>query len=516
MAEPRLGGDVRAALVIAAILTVAASAADDATLGMLTVPVVFLLIVYAMTRMPIRVSMLGLMFVGVILPNPAEGHPWGDWNPPLSVAGQLLLTHLNNNPHGPSFASFSGMDVFFVVLGIISYMRKGSRSKLDGVVPPTPKPLMKLAWLSLAGTAYSMLSGLLRGGDFRMSLWQLNAVMYVPIVFFLFQSCLRGPADIRAAGRVVLGAAAFKGIVATLIYMTIRIPPDPDTGDTHVVFATSHADSMLFADAAMIVALLYIERVKPRANKILIVAAAALVAGMVTNNRRLVWVHLLVALVTTYLVTADSPVKRKLKRAILIPSPLVLVYLIAGWNSGGGMLFKPVRMVRSVVDPQTDLSSLWREWENIDLIMTIRAHPVMGVGYGNGYEELIQLPAVSYGLERYLPHNSILGLLCYCGYFGYAMLTMLWVAGMYFAMRAYRTSTDPLVKAAAISCLCGVLVYLMHCWGDLGLATWTGVFTTALSIALAAKLASASGGWSAKSAPAVSNAAGTEFRGAKT
>jgi hypothetical protein len=40
-----------------------------------------------------------------------------------------------------------------------------------------------------------------------------------------------------------------------------------------------------------------------------------------------------------------------------------------------------------------------------------------------------------------------------------------------------------------------LVVYLVYCYGDLGLGTWTSVFTVAPALAIASKLAVATGAW---------------------
>jgi O-antigen ligase len=499
MKDPPLGGDVRAVLAVAALLTVGGTLAGDATLGMVLTPVVVMLLMYAMSRVPIRQSMLALAFFAFTLPNPAEGHPWGEWNPPFTQAGALLLVHWNAvNRSIP--LPFSGLDIAFATLGVIILMRKVSGSKIDSTGrAATPRPLIQLAWISLAGTAFVWLNGLARGGDFRMSLWQINSVMYVPVVFSLFQHGLRGPKDLRAVGRVLLAAATYKGLLATYVYYAIKLPPDPDTGSTHVVFATTHADSMLFADAFVLIVLLFVERVKKKSVWLMLLMLGIFTSGMIANNRRLAWVHVSLTLVAVYFVTADNPVKRAIRKGLAVAAPIFALYVAAGWNSGGGLTFKPVRMLRSVVDAKSDGSSLWRELENYDIISTIKANPIFGVGYGHGYDEVIVLPFIDYDLERYCPHNSILGLWAYCGYVGFALLTMFWVVAIYLAIRAYNATTDAVQRTAAIASVSTILIYLMHCWGDLGLSTWTGVFSTSISIAVAAKLSVATGGWTASS-----------------
>ena len=106
-----------------------------------------------------------------------------------------------------------------------------------------------------------------------------------------------------------------------------------------------------------------------------------LVAGMVNNNRRMVWVQIGMVFLTLYLSTPINNVKRKVKRYALILSPVIALYLVAGWNSKAGV-FKPVQTVRSVVDPASDASSMTREIENYDIIFTLKQYPVLGADTG--------------------------------------------------------------------------------------------------------------------------------------
>jgi hypothetical protein len=66
---------------------------------------------------------------------------------------------------------------------------------------------------------------------------------------------------------------------------------------------------------------------------------------------------------------------------------------------------------------------------------------------------------------------------------------------VYFAMRSYYMATEPSHRVAAMLCFGAVLIYLIQCWGDLGLGSWTGVFLVAPAIATAGKLAKSIGAW---------------------
>ena len=131
---------------------------------------------------------------------------------------------------------------------------------------------------------------------------------------------------------------------------------------------------------------------------------------------------------------------------------------------------------------------------------TFRQNPLLGVGYGHGYVELVKLPDISsvYALYRFIPHNGILGLWAYGGIVGFTALWTMLVAGIFFAARAYRFAIKEEDRIAALTSIAMIVIYTVHCYGDMGLGTWTGVFTVAPSLALASRLAVATGAWPAE------------------
>jgi hypothetical protein len=499
MAEAKLTGDAVAAFGVAVALTLVAVAIDSATVAYLVAPMIAVALLYAMWRAPLRYSLMVLMFCAFTLENPEESPAAGLWKSPLFTVGAVVLTHLNNVV-GSGSLSFSGMDLMLVSLLLVTAIRKLTNSKVDALGNiATPRPLRRLALLSLAGTVLVWTIGMLRGGDYRIALWQVNRVVYLPIVFFLFSAGLRGPKDYPALARVLLAAATVRAGLAIYVSRTVTWPIDPVTGVPSLPYATSHHDSILFASAVVLLVSLVLERAGRHAKRTAVLLLPVLLLGMLANNRRMVWVQIGMVFLTVYLVTPPNPMKRKIRWVLMAALPVLAVYMAMGWDSDSS-LFRPVHMVRSVVDPQSDVSTQCREIENFDLISTIRQFSVAGTGYGNGYLNVVQLPELGYPLERYIPHNSILGLWAYCGYFGYTMMTLLWVGGVYFGVRAYHMARRPVDRTAALMTFGTVLIYMVQCWGDMGLGSWTGVFTMAPALAVAGKLAVAVGAWGEKAA----------------
>jgi disulfide bond formation protein DsbB len=335
--------------------------------------------------------------------------------------------------------------------------------------------------------------GMARGGaDVSSSLWQMQRVVYLPLFFILFEIALRGPSDRKALGKVVVAAACIKALLAIYLRATLT----PPAGATTLDYATTHADSMLFACAFCLVVTLLVQRFDARHALLGALVLPLLLAGMVANHRRVVWVELAAGLATLHALSPWTRAKRAIARAAAVAVPIVMIYAAVGWGHSTG-IFAPVGVVRSVVDSSADASTAWRDWENYDLFFTLRQNPLLGTGYGHGYVEIVKLPDISqaYELYRFIPHNSILGLFTYGGLVGFAALWSMLVVGLFLTARAASFSTAPIDRAAAIAATSAIVVYLVHCYGDMGLGTWTSVFTVAPAFAVGSRLAVATGAW---------------------
>ncbi len=274
--------------------------------------------------------------------------------------------------------------------------------------------------------------------------------------------------------------------------------------DTEVLpHATTHFDSMLFADAFLLVLVIFFET--PRRKNLLFALATLPVLGwaMVANNRRIAWVELAAGLILLYAITPWTRLKRRVAQGVVLSIPLLAIYAAAGWNSGSGV-FAPVRTLRSVVDSDADTSTLWRDWENYNLYYTLQTSPFLGIGLGHEYTEVVHLPDISqaYSLYRYAPHNSVLGLLAYSGAIGFAGLWLILPLGYFFAVRSYRSSREPRDRIAALTCMGALTAFVVQCYGDMGLGSWTSVFTVSPALALVAKQAVATGAWPLRPRPA--------------
>ena len=456
-------------------------------------PVLVVACLYAAWVLPLRWALLVTTFLALTLENPSDQPACDQWRSPFYEVGAALLVHLNVTlPH--KSLVFSGMDVILVWLFVVVAVRYLTGSRVDGSDRGGGAgPIGAFAGISLVGAAWMWVYGLARGdADVASSLWQMQRVVYLPLLVFLFQWGFRTTRDAVALGKVFVAAGCLKAALA--IYIRATVPPPP--GEPTLQYATTHADSMLFGVAFCAVLALLVHR--PAGRRLVLAATTLplLVAGMIANGRRLAWVELALGAGTMLALTRWSPAKRAALRAAVVGAPLALAYGVVGWGSEGG-IFQPVHTIRSVVDSKADPSTMWRDLENYDLFYTLRHNPVLGTGYGHGYTEVVWLPDISnaYALYRFLPHNSILGLWAYGGIVGFTLLWTFLVVGVFLAARAYRHAVSVDDRTVALTAIAIMVIYLAYCYGDLGLGNWTSVFTMAPALAIASRLAVNTGAW---------------------
>jgi hypothetical protein len=466
----------------------------NGNLGVALAPLALTGLVLAVALNPLRRTLYVVAFLALVLENPAEGFAEGAWQSPIAPFGQMMLMQLKAT-FGAGLI-VSGLDLCIALVATVLFLRRlrGSRIDLEGQVPAAA-PIVGAAFGCLATIAFVWGLGMARGGSFGDSLWQIFRVIYLPTVVLLFAATLRGGRDAGVLATLLVIAAMYRAGLAIYIRMLF-----PDT--EKYTFTTTHADSMLFATAfSFVLAYLY-ERPGKRSALIAAASLPLLSWGMIANNRRLVWVELIAALVALAFLTGWSPIKRRLSQAAVLASPLLLLYVAAGWSRPTGV-FAPVKTLRSVVDSGADQSTRWRDYENYNLYETLKKSPIVGSGFGVPYEEVVHLPDISahYELYRLAPHNAILGILAYGGLLGFAGLFMMIPLGVFLAARVYRRALAARDRIASLTAIAAFVIYLMHCYGDMALGTYTSVWMLGPLLALVGKMATATDAWPTPAPP---------------
>lgn len=471
-----------AAGVAAGSLVAFAASGGNLLVGLL--PLAVFLFVLALARAPLHHIGYALLFLGIALDDPRGNPATARWKNPLYPLSAALFDNLNNVT-GVDSLRFALVEVLIAVTLIALLARAAG-----DVRTRVPRPLALATTAATACVLALEVYGMGRGGDFRASLWQIRQLFWVGPIAWIFFLSLRGAPDLAPLARVVLGAAVVKAAEALWFYFVECRPLG-----IRPAFVNTHADTVLYVTAVMILLAGLLEKRTPRA---LAVSAALLPLfglAIVLNNRRIAFVSIAASLALAYLLFPPSPAKARLRWMSLAAAPFVAIYLAIGWTSSSA-IFLPAAKVASLFSKE-DHSAAGRDIENWDLVQTYKAHPIFGSGFGHEYFEIQKADPIKdiFPLYRFVAHNSVLWQWTLGGLVGFTLLWMPLVLTAYFAMRAYRTSALPAARAAALVCASVVVAQEIQHYGDMGSQAWLGAFLLGAASAMAGKLAIASGGW---------------------
>jgi hypothetical protein len=476
-----------ALLVVGSFMTVAAAFFSNGSIVAALAPLVLAALLAVTWVAPLRLPLLGIVFLSLAIDAGGEG----PWESPLAPLGRLLAINVNKSVPIQALA-LPGATIILLILLAIHVHRSLSHVHTDRRERAASADVLPLILLlSFATVVWVCFRGISAGGDVQMAKIQVQSFVMMLLVAYLTVAALRGTRDYRTLAAIVVFSAVVKSLMA--LYVVRTVAPQPPAVELN--FAVTHGESLLFASAVVLLLVRLAEA--PSARNL--VSAAAIVpvilVGMSSNHRRLVYVEVAAALLLYWVVGRRSQVKRLVARAVLVCLPIIAAYVGAGWNSHSSV-FAPVRIFRSVTDSDLDHSTEYRDLENYNLLATVRYNPLLGPGFGQPFAEEVKLPDISFFKEyRYMPHNSILGLWAFCGPLGFTGLMLTLVVGMYLAAIAYRAAVTPADRIAAFMCLSTIVIFLIHCWGDIGFTERKAIYLVGPALGAAAQLAVTTGAW---------------------
>jgi hypothetical protein len=282
-------------------------------------------------------------------------------------------------------------------------------------------PMMLLAALVIVGETI----GLLGGGVFKTSLWEIRPLLYLVVFYILAVNTVSEPRHIRVFLWITIIAIALRCVEG--VYRYIIMPADVRSVAEVVL---EHDDSLfLVLGIALLPVVAFWRAWLSKWMLYTLVAIAPLIMFvMVINHRRAAYLCLLLVLATSlpliWLSLRSKEQKTRLLRLLIVGGVLAGVYVAAFWNStNGGFLAEPAQAIRSIVNPSERdyLSNLYRDIETQNLQFTISTSPVMGIGFGRPFIEvrpLVDLTA-TWPFQLYMPHNNMLWIWMRTGILGF-------------------------------------------------------------------------------------------------
>ncbi len=431
------------------------------------------LAIHALFYMPVHLTARVLLVLGLFIEPPEMVPGASYWISPLDPVNRLFYSGLKN--FGIPGAS---LPLFFVAAVVLFLRARQVSRDIRNPTPPRPavRAIELFFWTLMALEAY----GIVRGGAIAPSFFQILHMTTRAVVALGMLYAIRGEADVRAYGTIIVAVACTRGLLVMWVYFIVCMPQ----GITPE-YATTHGDSVTFDAAVLIVVASYMELRTRRAFWRMAAVASYLLIVIVMNNRRLAFVGMGGGLATMLLWLPNSPSKKLVKRLILRAGPVLLVYFLIGQSSTSS-LFAPARLVLSTLT-QEDASSDSRDIENDNLIATLRDHPITGSGFGFEYKEVVLVYDIAeyFPLYRYIAHNQVLWLIAICGVFGFALLWRSYAYAAFFASRGYFLAASEIDRAAMLAVIGIVVVCITGDWGDQGLTSYPSLMVFSAAFAAA-------------------------------
>lgn len=433
-----------------------------------------------------------VLFSALLFDNVAERPGMGLFQTPLHAPGKFLYTALEYTLKVPGMKLF-GVEVLIGLL-IVLLLVRGPLTK-EARCPRPASGLVALCTVAGVTVLAWEVYGLSRGGNLSFSMLQFRALLLAVSLPVLWGLCFRQYRFIH----IVLGAMTVAAFIraafgiyywAVIVRHGVKGPVSLGGGD----YVMTHSDSILGVVVLLVCIVMVYERPSLRSFGIFGVVFPVVMLGIIVNNRRLAIVALIIALFFIYIV-ADKYLKRRVHLTFTALAPFFLMYVVTGWNSDA-VWAKPVQTIKSVTE-SSDSSAQTRDVENYNLTVTMKRHPIAGSGFGHEYIEHVKMHDISHAFEgyRYVPHNSILGLLGFCGAVGFAGIWLAFIAGVFLATRTYRRAGTEAERLLCLVTIGAIVTHGVQAYGDMGAHSWMGALTISPLIGLVGVAAVRTGAW---------------------
>jgi len=356
-----------------------------------------------------------------------------------SSAESLLFVH--------DSAIVSPMESYLVItsLATLGHVALG---RIKIVRPPFLLPLGFFAGFLMLGFVW----GLGRGGaDPIIGLWEARPFLALFILYLLAAVTITTRSQVRGLFATVIAAVLIEGVRTVFWYFT-----EPEAKLYDSLVEHSGATHMNIVFIAILLSWLF-TGASPLIRVVLPILALPAVWVYIESERRSAFAALMIGIIISLVLLHTENPRRFFK---LVPIVFVLFtgYTAAFWNASGPAAF-PAAAIRAQISPESQsaadaASDSYRIIEHLDILATIRANPLMGVGFGQQYDRPIPLPDISAGFIwwEYITHNGLMWIWLKTGFFGFAAMFNMFGRGIVAGMRttlAETGATDKVIVGAA-------------------------------------------------------------------
>jgi hypothetical protein len=382
------------------------------------------------------------------------------------------LTHsvgyFNNIKQIPSLQQVGGvMNPIEIQLGLMLFgwfiaLSSRKTTKVQGV------PLWGLAVLLLISIVFSLVRGLMTGGDFLSSLWEVRALFYFLLLYFFVPQIIRTRKQIGILLWIMIIMVTIKALQGTATFVQLGF----NFGGSDCL--TNHEDPVFIADLWILLISFSALHVKAKQRTALLIFLLPMLIGFYAGQRRAAYGGFIVCFVVFILMLRPNE-RLRIARVLLPVLVIVVCYSAIFWNRPG-RLGAPIQLIKSGIFESNEVeagerydSNLYREFERYDLAATVKTSPVIGIGFGNKYLQPIPLINLGIPLLSWIPHDEIFWLMVKMGGVGFFIFFFFIDALLLETARIGRMLSDPFLRSLTIMIAAAIVNQIIISYYDLQL-----------------------------------------------
>ncbi len=354
--------------------------------------------------------------------------------------------NLNMNPFIPSFSAgvMNPLEIQMALILLAWFISVSSRTRrqVQGA------PYWGFAILLFLELMASELYGLHGGGDFLVSLWEIRALMYFLLLYFLVPQVIQTKEQISVVLWIFIAMITVKALQGDIRFIRLGFKFDDYT------VLTNHEDPMFMADLFILLIGYSLFDAKTGQRRVIFWLLPVLLMGFYSGQRRACYAGFFIAL-GTFIVMLNRVERKKFFRAALPIFLFLGAYTAIFWNYNG-RISEPIQLVKSGFSKDASGagerfdSNLYREFERYDLAVTVRNHPVIGTGFGQKYMRPAFLVNLGISLQDWIPHDQIFWLMVNMGAVGFFIFFLFINALMFESGKVAGLVRDPFLKAVTL------------------------------------------------------------------
>jgi O-antigen ligase len=382
----------------------------------------------------------------------------------------------------PLSVAFSINEIFIVLVVVIWLLKGVADRRLRFDRGSLMLPLGLYMGMVLAGEIH----GLMTGGDFRTSLWEVRGQAYMFVAYVLTCNLIHTRRQIWTIIWVLMLGSGLRGVEGMLRYIAQR--------GSHAQELYPHEQSFFFNGFLTLFVVLLLFKAPPRMRPIALALLPFVAIANLANGRRAAVFAFFVAVFALFVITwVVRPARRRTIALVLLGLAAVFPPYYLAFRHSTSTYALPARAVSTIFNPSTRdaASDQYRATEDADIIFTMKTSPIVGYGFGKPMLLPYPLPNISaiYVFWNIMPHNSIYWIWMRLGTVGYLLLWLLFGVAIVQSTDLARRLRDPRLQGLAVLIALLVVEQVIYAYLDLEWSNWRNLISTGVLFALISRLA---------------------------